>query len=708
MTADGGLHWTTESSPTTQYLYSVYFSDANLGYAVGWHGTILKTSNAGSTWTAQTSHVTSPLLSVYFTAANTGYAVGGASSWYLILKTSDGGLTWATDSTGGTHVLRSVYFTSANIGYAGGDNGLVLKTSNAGTSWSTLTTNTTFSIHSIYFPTAGTGYAMCSAGYVLKTANAGVSWVTTSSGFNAILLSTYFTSLNVGYASGGSGLIIKTTTGGETCLNTANAGNDATICSGSSAMLSASGGVTYSWSPATGLSSTNIFNPSANPTSTTIYTVTVTQANSCTSIDTVTVSVKPTPTANAGNDQTICAGQPATLTAIGGSTYLWSNTYTTATINVSPGTTTTYTVTVTASNGCTAADNVIVNVTQLPNANAGNNQSLCTGQSATLTATGGGTYLWSTTSTNDTTIVTPTTTSTYTITVTNSGCTASADVLVTVNPYPNANAGNDQTICYGQSATLTATGGGTYLWSNTATTAVTSVSPITPVTYTVTVTLNGCPATAGVTVFVSPPPIPSVGNDTTVCIGSTLTLTASGGNTYSWNNGITNGVPFTVLSSNVFFVTVTDLNSCTAIDSVHITVYPTPVCYAGNNQAVCAGDSVVLSATGGLTYVWSNGVINNDAFAPTATTTYYVTSTDNNGCTATGSVVVTVNPLPPTPVISLNGNLLTSNAASGNQWYLNNTSISGATSQTYTFSFPRTLLCNCYCQWLSFRHFKYY
>src|SRR5690606_18543161 len=104
----------------------------------------------------------------------------------------------------------------------------------------------------------------------------------------------------------------------------ANAGNDVAICPGGSTTLGASGGVTYAWSPGTGLSSTTIAAPTANPTQTTTYTVTVTSANGCTDTDEVTVTVNAVPLVSAGPDQDICLGNSAALSASGGVTYAWS------------------------------------------------------------------------------------------------------------------------------------------------------------------------------------------------------------------------------------------------------------------------------------------------------------------------------------------------------------------------------------------------
>jgi len=179
----------------------------------------------------------------------------------------------------------------------------------------------------------------------------------------------------------------------------------------------------------------------------------------------------------------------------------------------------TYTVTGTnATNSCTASmtGSVTVTVNSAPSVSVtvsetsgatGNDGIICAGASATITATGGGTYLWSTGGTTAAISVTPSVTTTYTVTVTNSNsCTATATTTITVNPLPSASvsvsetsgaANNDGIICAGASATITATGGGTYLWSTGGTTAAISVTPSVTTTYTVTVTnANSCTATA--------------------------------------------------------------------------------------------------------------------------------------------------------------------------------------------------------------------
>ena len=157
----------------------------------------------------------------------------------------------------------------------------------------------------------------------------------------------------------------------------ANAGTNQTICLGESITLAASGGVSYVWSPAASLSDPNSSSPVATPTSTTTYTVTVTDQDGCTDTDDVVVTVQTNPTLTVSSDQTICRGESVQLSASGSATaYSWSpstglNNINLANPTASPSVTTIYTVTATLGTGCTTTDQVIVNVNDLPDADAG-------------------------------------------------------------------------------------------------------------------------------------------------------------------------------------------------------------------------------------------------------------------------------------------------------------------------------------------------
>jgi hypothetical protein len=159
---------------------------------------------------------------------------------------------------------------------------------------------------------------------------------------------------------------------------------------------------------------------------------------------------------------------------------------------------------------------------------------------------------------------------------------------------------------------------------------------------------NGCSSLSRTLVTVTVNALPNVngGNNVALCIGQSATLTASGATTYTWNNGISNGVSFTPNATNNYVVTGVDNNGCINHDTVTVVVNALPNVFAGNNQTVCLNTPVVLSGSGAATYVWNNNVVNNTPFTPVTTNNYVVTGTDANGCVNTDTTTVTVLPLP--------------------------------------------------------------
>ena len=195
-------------------LNSVYFTDANNGYAVGLDGVILKTIDAGTSWNEQNSGTINGLSDIYFTDADTGYAVGSGSS---LLKTTDGGLNWNL-LPGAPISLSSVFFTSPSVGYAVGTNGssaTISKTINGGITWTAQLTTPVTNFNSVYFCNDSTGYVVGNGGRIFKTTNGGAVWTQQISGFTTSLFSVYFTDENHGYV-GDYGRILRTSDGGAT------------------------------------------------------------------------------------------------------------------------------------------------------------------------------------------------------------------------------------------------------------------------------------------------------------------------------------------------------------------------------------------------------------------------------------------------------------------------------------------------------------
>lgn len=485
----------------------------------------------------------------------------------------------------------------------------------------------------------------------------------------------------------------------------ANAGAGVAICMGSSTTLNATGGGTYSWSPATGLSNPAIANPVANPTATTTYTVTVTQgALACTSTSVVTVTVNPVPVVNAGPNVAICNGASTILNASGATTYVWSpgGTLSSTTVSnptASPFITTTYTVVGTDGNGCSSSDNVVVSVNPIPIINAGADVSICGGASASLNATGGSTYSWSpagslSSATISNPVATPASTTTYTVTgTTAAGCSSTDNVTVTVAPISVTASSASPTICLGANTTLTGSGGATYSWTPAATLDNPTIAnpvatPTTTTTYTVTGTAgSGCTATALVTVVVNPLPTVDAGAPVAICTGATTTLTGSGATGYVWSPGATlssttvSNPTSNATTTTTYTMVGTDGNGCSATDSVTITVNPLPTIDAGASLSICPGASTTLNGTGGINYSWSpagslsSSTSANPVASPSSATTYSVIGTDANGCSSSDTVTIFVN-----------GIVVTASSTSSTICNGTSTTLNGTGATSYTWS----------------------
>ena len=403
------------------------------------------------------------------------------------------------------------------------------------------------------------------------------------------------------------------------------------ICSGSSATFIASGTSSYSnqftyrWSNGSTQNSISVSNAST-------YTVTVSDANGCSATATASVTVNPVPSGSISGNTSLCAGESTTLTASGGNSYRWNTGATTPVITVSESGT--YTCTFTNSYGCASTKSVTVSVFSAPIISG--NTSFCQGATTVLTASGGNSYRWSTGATTAT--INVSSAGTYTVTATSSnGCTASSSSSITVNPLPNVAISGNNSFCQGASTTLTASGGNSYRWSTNATTATINVSATG--TYTVTATSsNGCTASTSSSVSVNPLPNVAISGNNSFCHGSSTTLTASGGNFYQWSNNATTA-SINVNAVGTYTVTATSSSGCSASSSVSIMEnQPTPISITGNT-VICDGVSTALTATAGVSYLWSSGGTSQTVNV-SSPGVYSVSVTDNNGCVSTASRTV--------------------------------------------------------------------
>lgn len=361
------------------------------------------------------------------------------------------------------------------------------------------------------------------------------------------------------------------------------------------------------------------------------YTVTVTDAQGCTSSAQTTIAYTGLPpVVSVSPDTTICFGQSATLTASGATAYLWSpaaglNTTTGSSVIATPTNTTIYFVIGTDTNGCADTAQVTVTINPIPVVTVSPDTAICEGQSTTLTAGGANTYSWNpatglSSTTGASVTATPAATTTYIVTGDVLGCTATAQVTVTINPIPNVTVSPDVSICIGQSTTLTAGGANTYSWSpatslNTATGSSVTANPNSTITYTVTGDALGCTATAMVTVTVINLPIVSV-DSAIICEGQSALLNASGANTYSWNpssslsssaGAIVNAFP----NTTTIYTVTGNISGCTATAQTTVTVYPKPTAaFSFTPQTAIPGTPIVftdLSFSNIISWNWNFG-----------------------------------------------------------------------------------------------------
>lgn len=461
-------------------------------------------------------------------------------------------------------------------------------------------------------------------------------------------------------------------------------------------------GTTYSWTPATGLSSTTISNPTANPTVTTTYTVTK-GSGACVASDEIVVTVdRVVPTANAGADFTKSCATNFTGASIGmepvpGVTYSWSPTTglsssTIANPIANPSVTTTYTLTATkTSSGCTATDAVVVTVSAaLPTITSSTGASRCGPGTVNLVASASaGTVNWYTSSTGGTPIGTgsPFTTPSLSATTTyyaeamNGSCVSAVRtaVIATVNTIPTITSTTNASRCGSGTVALSAVASaGTYSWFTTETggtslgSAATYTTPSISITttYYVSATSSGCttptrtPVTA--TVNVIPTVVSTVPGNR--CGVGTVSLEASpSAGTINWfaastgGTAIASGNAFTspsISTNTTYYVSATEGNCTTASrTAVVATVYAIPTVTGSTPSSRCGSGTVTLAA------VASSGTLNwyanptggaslgsgTSFISPSISesTSYYVDATANS-CTSASRVAVlaTINPQP--------------------------------------------------------------
>ena len=434
-----------------------------------------------------------------------------------------------------------------------------------------------------------------------------------------------------------------------------------------------------------------------------------------------------------------CVGQTVTVTFTGsaasGATYAWdfgagaspatANTAGPHTVTYNTPGTPNITLTVTDANG-TDNTNQTITVNALPTiaANASPSLSVCSGDQVTLTGSGGTSYTWTGGVTDGVAFTPPLGSNSYTVTGTDAnGCSNTANITVVANNCANPTAAflaSTLNTCVGQTVTFTDLSTGTNIssWNWTFTGGVPasantqgphSATFSTPGTYTISLSIiddNGTDNTSQ-TITVNPlPTVTGSASASTICNGDQVTLTGSGASTYTWNGGVTNGVPFTPSASGTYTVTGTDANGCQNTASVSITVnnclpptaaftFPNPIC-----EGQCIG--FTDQSTDATSWLWTfTGAIpasstdqnpSNICFAAAGSYTITLEVSNSQGSdNFTQTIVVEEQPtLTVTPDVTIAiGSSTTLNATSGisgTYTWSPTTDLSSATGPTVTAS----------------------
>ena len=499
-------------------------------------------------------------------------------------------------------------------------------------------------------PSAGNDTAVCrnSGNVTIIGTPAGGTWSGTNVTAGGVFTPSTAGSFNLVYSYGsgtclGRDTMVMTVNPLPTITLTANS----SICIGDSIILTAGGANTYSWSPSATLNTSTGASVIAKPTVLTTYTVTATSVFNCSATRATAITVNPLPVVDAGVDQVLC-NQPIPVTLTGtpaGGT--WSGAHITAGGVFTPSGLGSFPEVYTYTNGnnCRNKDTLTVTVVNAAIPNAGNDTAVCR-NSGNVTLIGnpaGGT--WSGTNITAGGVFTPSTVGSLNLVYSyGSGTCLRTDTMVmTVNPLPSVTLTASTSICIGDSISLVAGGGDTYVWSPGGTLNITTgttvvAKPATPTTYTVTATISAtnCSATRTTTISIKQLPVTNLPADQSVCEGSSSTAVNIGSSisptTFTWTassiaaitnypaNGSTTSIPVFTPSNldsfpNTIIYTIIPASAgCIGNSSTYIyTVNPLPNLKAITSQEICSGgQTIAVTPTSDIptaTYTWSSASV---------------------------------------------------------------------------------------------------
>ncbi|MEM9886260.1 MAG: T9SS type A sorting domain-containing protein [Bacteroidota bacterium] len=367
----------------------------------------------------------------------------------------------------------------------------------------------------------------------------------------------------------------------------------------------------------------------------------------------------------------ICAGEMTTITANGGTAFLWSTGATTPSIMVGGGN---YSVTVSNADGCEAIGDLSIEEFADFDINISGATQVCANENSTLTASGGASYRWSSGQSSATVVVGA---GDYSVTVTSAdGCEKVATYRVEEFADFDINISGATQVCANENSTLTASGGASYRWSGGQSSATVVVGAG---DYSVTVTsADGCEKVATYRVEEFADFDINISGATQVCANENSTLTASGGASYRWSSGQSSAT--VVVGEGDYSVTVTSADGCEKVATYRVEEFADFEVNISGATQVCANENSTLTASGGASYRWSGG--QSSATVVVGAGDYSVTVTSADGCEKVETINITEFPpfevqiLGETAVCGDDNTQLTATSGQGYLWS------NGATTQS--------------------------
>jgi len=536
----------------------------------------------------------------------------------------------------------------------------------------TVTVNTQTPVPTI---TPGGPTTFCSGGSVMLTSGAANSYLWSPGGESTQSITTTTSGTYSVITDNGTGctaesLPVTVTVNTQTPVPTITPGGPTTFCSGGSVVLTSDAAGSYLWAPGGEITQ------SITATTSGSYSVITNNGTGCTAaslpISVTVLTVPANPVIQVSGPLNFCEGDSVILTSDPALSYHWyPSGETTQSISVS--TSGTHYVEISNGNCISVSTPVSINVLASPpvqtitvNGSAG----ICNGDSVMLTASPAATYLWSPGGETTQSLWVSASGTFWVEGFNASGCSAvSAGTTITLYPNPVADIIGDTVGCEGTTENYTVSNvpGTDYFWSVngaqiTGGTGTSSIEVLfndegnVQIQVQVVSQTTGCSATDVMNVSSLPAPVAYAGPDLNICYGDTTQLYASGGTTYHWitvaglsNPEVSDPMAFPLINTQ-YIVEVAN-GSCVDRDTVLIIVNPLPVADAGSDAFINMGEFDTLTGTGGQYYLWtpSTGLNNAEIASPVAgpdeTTTYVLTVTDVNGCSAVDEVTVYVTQL---------------------------------------------------------------